>query len=281
MKRRRTPYLFRGKQGKKLIKIMICAAVGLAALIVIIALLTRKPFAYDSPEVKTVEANGVLRVGVRNDIKGLSYGMEGLEIEIAKRLAAAVLPDMPSEYALELVEVNTKTFVARLDDNSLDMAVCMMRKDGYSDYVYSSAYYTDKVYVAVKEGNRHTDINKMTVGYVNKTPGATAIKNFIGDPKAYDTAIRAYASYPELLDALTRDEIDGAVLQGTYFMTYKDKYALLKHDMTVGKIDYAIACSTDSPALIEIANRMLYDMQKSGELDALIVKFNLEKSSDG
>ena len=64
-------------------------------------------------------------------------------------------------------------------------------------------------------------------------------------------------------------------------MTYKDKYALLKHDMTVGKIDYAIACSTDSPALIEIANRMLYDMQKSGELDALIVKFNLEKSSDG
>ena len=47
------------------------------------------------------------------------------------------------------------------------------------------------------------------------------------------------------------------------------------HETSLGNVEYAIASAADEPAVAQLAELFIYDLQKSGELDALLKKYGL------
>ena len=273
--KRRIPYFFKGDKGKRRAKIVIGCAVALAVIALAVLVFNPEPMLLESAEIKSIENRGVLRVGVRTDMPGLGFEGKGLEVELANRLASYILPGRDISSSLELVPVTAKTVTAKLDDGSIDVAICMMRKDGYSSCVYSGTYYVDPVWLAIKAQDKGLSIDGISIGYVKGTPSETALKSYAEANPSRGISINVFASYPDMLAALEKGMVDGISLTGTHYIKYREEHSLDIQGTMLGTVNYAIASSTDSPALVQIADMMIYDMIESGELASMIERYGL------
>ena len=280
MLKRRIPYFFKGDKGKRRAKIAVGCAVVLAAIALAVLVFNPEPMLLESAEIRSIENRGVLRVGVRTDMPGLGFEGEGLEVELASRLVTYILPGRDLASALELVPVTAKTVTAKLDDGSIDVAICMMRKDGYSSCVYSGTYYVDPVWLAVKAGEEGLSIDGLSIGYVTGTPSETALKSYAGANPDKGISTSVFASYPDMLAALDKGVVDGISLTGTHYIKYREEHGLNIHGTMLGTVNYAIASSTDTPPLVQIADMMIYDLMDSGELDSMIERHGLFTIAD-
>ena len=52
-------------------------------------------------------------------------------------------------------------------------------------------------------------------------------------------------------------------------------HGFIRHETSLGNVEYAIASAADEPAVAQLAELFIYDLQKSGELDALLKKYGL------
>ena len=174
-----------------------------------------------------------------------------------------------------------------------------MPRGASSKYVYSYPYYTDTCSVLVKSGSETTPLNELVIGFVQGTAGETRLKKYIDahETKVERTLIdrlkgrtpelpadaivfttKAFASYPELFDALARGTVAGAVVTGAYCTRYAEDisaHGFIRHETSLGNVEYAIASAADEPAVAQLAELFIYDLQKSGELDALLKKYGL------
>ena len=284
MARRHVKFTLKGRDGR-IFRIGLGVLCGMFALVLVLVIFRDEPQYMGSPEISQIEKRGVLRVGVRDDMPGFGQDGEGLEIELATLLAQRILPDKAYGSGIEFVPVNLKSVGPKLDDGSIDVAVCLMRIDAYpSKYAYSSSYYTDPCYFLVTSGNEAMDLQGKVIGAVNDTYAATRLKSYVDKRSTADdpyATIKYYASYPEMLMALGKGpiasggQIDAAALQDSYVRRYRDAYAFSIHQEPLGSVDYAFASSIDSPAIAGMANLMLREMKKDGSLQALLEKYGL------
>ena len=282
------------------------AALGILLLIVIAALALRpEAQIMNSVEIARVRERGILYVGVRNDVPAFNEKGKGAEIELAELLAERVLPD--SEDPIKYFECTSKTITTKLSDSSIDVAIALLPNGKNRSWAYSYPYYTDNVYlVTLKSELAQAEPTELKLGYVQDTPSAdvlndyknevTAVKekSFIeklfGKPdeeyvveQAKKLDIKKYGSYKEMIDALMRGDIDAAVMAGAYVNKYfvvsaaeytgRAKYYLNKN--VIGTIEYCFVSSSDEPAFMQLADMMIYDMQKDGSLYKLLAKYGL------
>ena len=285
----------RGGKGKTLRIVLFCLA-GLAAVSLLIYVLRPKNQLMNTAEMQRIKDRGVLIVGVRDDTPGFSLNGEGLEIELAQLFADYLLPDTESENAAKLEVVSGQTAVTKLSDGSIDAAIALMQKDASNKYAYSYPYYTDNCIIAVKRGNEKLPLEQMTIGYVQNTAGANVLKSYTSaretkiertiwdrirgiTPELPANAVKytttAFASYPDLINALASGRIDGAVFTGVYAARYGigDTYSV--HETELGKVEYAITASADEPAIAQLADVFIYELEQSGQLAALLQKYGL------
>lgn len=297
-KRLRLNFSLRGEKGKP-VRIALCCAAGLVLLVLLAMLFKPQTQLMNTPEIQRIRERGVLTIGVRDDMPGFAEGGDGLEIELAKRFAAYLLPDVPADAAVKLVTVNSKTAATKLSDGTIDAAAALMPRGTSSKYVYSYPYYTDTCSVLVKSGSETTPLNALVLGYVQGTSGETRLKKYID---AHETKVertlldrlkgrtpelpadaitfttKAFASYPELFDALAHGTISGAAVTGAYCTKYSEDISangFIRHETDLGSVEYAITAAADEPAVAQLAELFIYDLQKSGELDALLQKYGL------
>ena len=285
----------RGSEGKPFRIALYCAAALL--FIVIIAVVNRpKNQLMNTAEMKRIGDRGVLVVGVRSDVPGFAFDGEGLEIELAQLFAEYLLPDTEADAAVKFVVVSGQTAATKLSDGSIDVAIALMQKGASSKYAYSYAYYTDTCVVAVAPGDEQRPLNEMLLGYVQNTAGSNVLTNYISEhetkvertllqrlrgitPELPEGAItfekKAFASYPDMLIALENGRIDGAVLTGIYAERYSQSYDFSIHSTRLGTVEYAIAASADEPAIAQLADVFIYELRRSGRLDALLEKYGL------
>lgn len=285
----------RGQRGKPLrIALYVLAAI---AVIVIGAVLNRpKDQLMNAAEMKRISDRGVLIVGVRDDTPGFALDGEGLEVELARLFADYLLPETEADAAVKLITVSSQTASTKLSDGSIDVAIALMQRGASSKYSYSYPYYTDTCRVAVNEGSEDTPLDQMTIGYVQNTAGQNVLNRYIDEhetkversfidrlrghtPELPADAVtftkQAFASYPDMLNALREKRIDGAVLTGVYADRYGESYDFTFHDTELGKVEYAITASADEPAIAQLADVFIYGLRRSGELDALLAKYGL------
>lgn len=256
----------------------------------------------NTPEIQRIRERGVLAVGVRDDMPLFAEGGEGFEIELAQKFAAYLLPDTAGDAAAKLITVNGKTASTKLSDGTIDAAVALMPRGASSKYVYSYPYYTDTCSVLVKSGSETTPLNELVIGFVQGTAGETRLKKYIDahETKVERTLIdrlkgrtpelpadaivfttKAFASYPELFDALARGTVAGAAVTGAYCTRYAEEisaHGFIRHETSLGNVEYAIASAADEPAVAQLAELFIYDLQKSGELDALLKNTDFDSS---
>lgn len=297
-KKLRLNFTLRGEKGKP-VRIALCCAAGLVLLVLLAALLKPRTQLMNTPEIQRIRERGVLAVGVRDDMPLFAEGGEGFEIELAQKFAAYLLPDTAGDAAAKLIIVNGKTASTKLSDGTIDAAVALMPRGASSKYVYSYPYYTDTCSVLVKSGSETTPLNELVIGFVQGTAGETRLKKYIDahETKVERTLIdrlkgrtpelpadaivfttKAFASYPELFDALARGTVAGAAVTGAYCTRYAEEISangFIRHETSLGNVEYAIASAADEPAVAQLAELFIYDLQKSGELDALLKKYGL------
>lgn len=244
----------------------------------------------NTPEIQRIRERGVLAVGVRDDMPLFAEGGEGFEIELAQKFAAYLLPDTAGDAAAKLITVNGKTASTKLSDGTIDAAVALMPRGASSKYVYSYPYYTDTCSVLVKSGSETTPLNELVIGFVQGTAGETRLKKYIDahETKVERTLIdrlkgrtpelpadaivfttKAFASYPELFDALARGTVAGAAVTGAYCTRYAEEisaHGFIRHETSLGNVEYAIASAADEPAVAQLAELFIYDLQKAVSL---------------
>lgn len=285
-KKLRLNFTLRGEKGKP-IRIALCCAAGLVLLVLLAALLKPRTQLMNTPEIQRIRERGVLAVGVRDDMPLFAEGGEGFEIELAQKFAAYLLPDTAGDAAAKLITVNGKTASTKLSDGTIDAAVALMPRGASSKYVYSYPYYTDTCSVLVKSGSETTPLNELVIGFVQGTAGETRLKKYIDahETKVERTLIdrlkgrtpelpadaivfttKAFASYPELFDALARGTVAGAVVTGAYCTRYAEEisaHGFIRHETSLGNVEYAIASAADEPAVAQLAELFIYDLQKA------------------
>lgn len=284
----------RGERGRAL-RILLYCVLSLAALIAAVYLLKPEKQLMNSAEVRRITDRGMLTVGVRSDIPGFSMDGEGLETELAEKFARFLLPEN-AENPVKLVTVSAQTASTKLSDGSIDVAIALMQRGASSKFAYSYPYFTDKCRIAVKRGAGEKPLDQMLIGYVQNTSGARVLLSYID---AHETKVetslidrlrgikkelpedavtfdkKAFASYPDMLTALSGGIIDCAVLPGVYAELYSKSFDFALTDEPLGSIEYSIAASADEPAIASLADVFIYELRRSGELDKLMEKYSL------
>lgn len=283
------------------------AAALFAILAAVIAAIALKPETQlmNSVEIERVKDRGILYVGVRDDVPAFNENGAGVEQELAERLARRVLPD--SEDPVKYFVCTSKTVSAKLSDGSIDVALALLPKGGSKNWAYSYPYYTDNVYVVtLKSDMVSVKPEDMLLGCVQDTPAAgvltvyknevTAVKEksffekLFGKPdetvvveEEKRMAIKQYGSYSDLIEALRRGDVDGAVMAGAYvnkyFRVYASKYTgrakYYLNDTVIGAVEYCIVSSSDEPAFAQLADMLIYDMKRDGSLYELLAEYGL------
>ena len=281
---------FKGEKGRLPRRI----ALGLAALIAVLLIanaLRPEPLLMNSAEVATVWDYGALRVGLRNDVPGMSENGEGLETELAALLSERILSYNKSwtgdNIPLDVVSVNAMTVAARLSDGSIDAALCLMPAGANSAYAYSSSYYSDPCRFLVLPGNEGKPLVNMTLGCIQSASGTNLyipsgavynkLASYITDHPEDGLGEKpvGFASYEDLFRALDAGAVDAIYLNGLMMKKYPETEAYAVHPADGGSLSYAVATLAANSAIATLADMMLTEMKETGALDALLKKHGL------
>ncbi|MCR5809359.1 MAG: transporter substrate-binding domain-containing protein [Clostridiales bacterium] len=299
LKQRFQSLTLKGKEGRWLRRALITVGVLIAAVI-LAKVLKPETQLMNSVEINRVVGKGMLSVAVRDDMPGFCEGGVGLEADLALLLAKRLLPD--SEDPLKLVPCSSKSITTKLQDGSADVAIALQPKGASSKYSYSYPYYEDEVrLVTLNREARLKSLPELVIGYLpdsasgslfasyvkklTAAPEQNIIGKILGRPKPTQdpaTAVTVnsvkYGSYDELLWALRHGEIDAAVMAGAYVTKYfgspaspSEDYWLC--DIEIGSLEYCVIASSDEPALTQIADMLIYEMQEDGSLKELVRKY--------
>lgn len=286
----------KGERGKPL-RIIICSILALTLIIIASNLFRPNVQLMSTAEVQRITSKGVLTVGIRDDVPNFAEAGEGLEVELAKLFSEYLMPEAAEGTAIKYVNITDKTASTKLYDGSVDAVLGLMQRGASSQYAYSYSYYTDTCHVAIPEGGESKPFEDMIIGYVQNTAAANTLNDYVSEHEtkiemsiidkllnrekelpegAITFETKAFASYPDMLSALENGRIDGAAIADAFINKYDEEFNFDVHKDSLGYIEYAIAVSSDEPAIAQLADIFIYEMQKNGELDKLLEKYNLK-----
>lgn len=279
---RRVNFTLVGDEGKPW-RTAIGIGAGLLVLLIVLIFGRAEVQLMHSPEVRSIQERGFVRVGIRRDLEGLCGKNDGLESELARHIAQRIFPEGDVGNTLELVEVSSMTAGSKLNDGSVDIVIALMAEPMASQYNFSQSYYSDPCVMVVKSGTSAFALKNVTVGYVQSNRLRTTAEDYLLSAfidgkeanKELNLSKKSYASYNDLLMALERGDIGGAILPRLYFLKYRDSYDILETSFTLGTVDYAVMGASDSTVLAQIADIVIGDLKESGELDRLYIEYGL------
>mgnify|MGYP004504472153 FL=1 len=247
----------------------------------------------------TVVSGGVLKVGVKDAVKGfgfkdpLSGEYEGMEIEIAKKLADSLGYD-----DVEFTTVTAATRTELLDSGDLDcvLATFTITEERKKSWDFSTPYYTDAVTVLVEKADGITDLSGLVGKKIGVSTGSTSAyalvkamteKGLLGDyalPEtsadfdisSFDsngTSFEQFGDYPAISNAMTAGTVDAFCVDKSILATYKTDDRDYITD-TFSPQEYGVATKKDSPLSSKI-DELIKGWLEDGTIDGLIIEFGL------
>ncbi len=233
-------------------------------------------------QVQKIKDRGVLKVGVKVDVPKFGYKdaakntHEGMEIDLAKRLAKEIFGD---ENKIELVGVNAKTRGPALDNGEIDLVIATftITEERKKSWNFSDPYFVDNVGFLVKKDSgikSWKDLNGKKIGVAQ----SASTKKALTEQAAKDgisVEFQEFATYPEIKAALDAGRVDAFSVDQSILWGYKDD----KNEFLPEKFapqEYGIASKKDNTELAQFVNDLLDSMEKSGDLDKLFEKWGLK-----
>ena len=196
-----------------------------------------------SADVQAIVDRGVLKVGVKNAVKGFSFQdtitgeYSGLEDSLAEMIAEHLGVDV------EFTTVTAATRGELLDSGDIDcvLATFTITEERRKSWDFSTPYYTDYVSVLVEDSSgikALADLKDKVVGVSSGSTSARALVQEMIDEgiltgEGFDAEIfnadtwkdgisfRQYDDYPAISTALSAGEVDGFCVDKSILAIYK------------------------------------------------------------
>ncbi|MCH3920926.1 MAG: transporter substrate-binding domain-containing protein [Sphaerochaeta sp.] len=254
-------------------------------LSVVLLLAATVAFAQGTTEktyVDQIRDRGVLQVGCKVDVPNFGYKnittgeIEGFEIDLSKAVAKKIFGD---ENKVAFTGVTAKTRGPLLDTGELDMvaATFTVTDERRKTWDFSTIYYTDAVGVMVKKASgitKFADLNGKTVGVAQSSTTRKSLQAE-ADKAGITVNFLEFATYPELKVALDSGRIDAFSVDGSILNGYLEDSCIILPERFSPQ-DYGVAVKKGNTALLNVINETIDELQKSGELDAMLKKWSLK-----
>jgi putative glutamine transport system substrate-binding protein len=254
----------------------------LAQLVALIFLLSSCNDMLDrSPQIQAIRKRGILHVGTQSDVPRFSYlnphtnQLEGLEIDIARNIAKAILND---ENAVSFTMVTTQLRGPLLDNGDIDMVIAAytITEERKKYYNITRPYYIDKVGFLVRKDSGLTglvDMQGKTIGVIKGTTTAKAITDEAAK-LGIEVHFLEFSSNPPLMMALLDGQIDGYSIDKSILLGYQNEDTMLLPD-GFDPQEYGIATKLANKALGGYLDTLIVTMQEDGILAALLRKWGI------
>jgi polar amino acid transport system substrate-binding protein len=192
----------------------------------------------------------------------------GIDAEIAQLIADKI------GMKLEIQDMAFDSLVAAVQTGKADISMAGMTvtEDRKLAVNFSTTYATGKQVIIVKEGSpiaSPDDLKGKKIGVQQSTTGDIYCSGDYGD----DAVVR-YNKGADAVLALTQDKVDAVVIDNEpakVFVAQNKGLKILETEYIIE--DYAIAVGKDKPELLANINAALDELQKSGQLQAIIDKY--------
>ncbi|MDR3051671.1 MAG: transporter substrate-binding domain-containing protein [Oscillospiraceae bacterium] len=236
--------------------------------------------AEDAPDIAAIKARGKLLVGVKADVPSFGYQelggeFEGLEIDLAKLLAAEILGD---ESAVEFTAVTAKTRGPLLDTGELDMVIATftVKPDRLLQYDFSKPYYVDAIGLLVKKADGITgfaDLNGKTIGVAQSATTKDAL-TAAAEGAGYNLEFAEFPTYPDIKAALDSGRVACFSVDKAILMGYLDETVELLPDSFASQ-PYGVALKKGNAGLLKLVDDKIAAIRTDGTADGLVSKWNL------
>jgi len=236
-----------------------------------------------NPYVKGIQDDGTLRVGVKTDVQNFGYQnpetgeFEGLEIDIARYIAKAILGD---DQAIHFVPVTAQTRDPALRNGEIDLVIATftINEERKAAYNFSQPYYTDEIGFLVRKADNITSLEQLRGKRIGTTRSSTAFTAFSTDTPLFDGdyTLIDFANYPEMKNALLLGTIDVFVTDISILRGYLDEQTFML-DEGISPQPYGIATRLDELELAEYIDGLLEKMISDGTLAEYLKKWKLDR----
>ncbi|WP_411046563.1 transporter substrate-binding domain-containing protein [Treponema primitia] len=261
-------------------KRMVCAALILGFIAGLMVSCEKKETAQGGPADKIRNA-GVLRVGVKSDVPGFGLqnpatGLyEGLEIELAKRIAQEIFGDS-SKVAFTPVTAKTRGPLVDNGDVDLILATFTVTEERKLTYNFSTTYYTDAVGMLVKKAagiSGLKDLGGKTIGVAQSATSRVAIKD-AGDKIGVSFSFSEFATYPEIKAALDSGRVDVFSVDKSILAGYLDNETVILPE-AFSPQEYGIVSKKSNTELASYIDGLIKKWLSDGTIAGLVSQFNL------
>lgn len=243
-----------------------------------------------SADVQAIVNRGVLKVGVKNAVKGFSFQdtltgeYTGLEDSLAEMIAEHLGVDV------EFTTVTAATRGELLDSGDIDcvLATFTITDERRKSWDFSTPYYTDYVSVLVEDASGIKELADLKDKVVGVSSGSTSARALVqamidasvisGDGFDADTfnadtwkdgiSFRQYDDYPAISTALSAGEVDGFCVDKSILAIYKtDGRSYI--DAEFSPQEYGIATKKGS-GFSALCDELVTGWLADGTIDGLI-----------
>lgn len=243
-----------------------------------------------SADVQAIVDRGVLKVGVKNAVKGFSFQdtltgeYTGLEDSLAEMIAEHLGVDV------EFTTVTAATRGELLDSGDIDcvLATFTITDERKKSWDFSTPYYTDYVSVLVEDASGIKELADLKDKVVGVSSGSTSARALVqamidagilsGDGFDADTfnadtwkdgiSFRQYDDYPAISTALSAGEVDGFCVDKSILAIYKteDRSYI---DAEFSPQEYGVATKKGS-GFSAVCDELVTGWLADGTIDGLI-----------
>lgn len=251
----------------------------------------------DVKEIRTIQDNEVLRVGVKNDVQGFSLKdpLSGEYTGFEDSLATLIAKEIGDDVEVEFTAVTAATRSELIDSGDLDcvLATFTITEDRKKNWDFSTPYYTDAVSVLVEEKSNIHHLKDLVGKTVGVSSGSTSarelvramIENGILDAASFDpdkfapstwtngVKFHQFDNYPAISTALAANEVQAFCVDKSILNIYKTKGRTFI-DEKFSPQQYGVVTKKNSglsPFIDSLIKKWLAD----GTIDKLIKENNL------
>ena len=201
----------------------------------------------DVKEIRTIQDNEVLRVGVKNDVQGFSVKdpLSGEYNGFEDSLATLIAKEIGDDVEVEFTAVTAATRSELIDSGDLDcvLATFTITEERKKNWDFSTPYYTDAVSVLVEEKSNIHHLKDLVGKTVGVSSGSTSARELVRamiengvldatgfDPEKFDPStwtngvkFHQFDNYPAISTALAADEVQAFCVDKSILNIYKTK----------------------------------------------------------
>jgi polar amino acid transport system substrate-binding protein len=252
----------------------------LALLLLITAGLMSIDRSAEAAPLKEIRQRGKLIVGVKDNLPPLGYrdrsnNFQGLEIEIARKLAAEIFQNKP--HTIEFVPLLNQDRLRSVLEGKVDLTIARLTITPTRSRVidFSRSYYTDGTQLLVKAGQvkNTTQLNSKSIAVLTNSSTISTLQYIL--PKANLVGVDSYDRAVELLES------NGvAAVAADYTSLYgigagNSKYRILPQRLSSEYLGVALPKGLQFDELKQLVDRSIQTWKTNGWLGERIKYWKL------